>query len=126
MVATPRGVVTWLLLCRADRSRLGALPCDSSTVLGARGARAEVVLSRSCRGRARDAWSREEVLVWDAEVVLRSSSRRSPASPFLVVSLFAAPEPPREARHGTVVWPNYGDETSQQWQGARRAEETGR
>ncbi|MQL76368.1 hypothetical protein Taro_008763 [Colocasia esculenta] len=70
----------------------------------------------------------------------QSSSRRSPASPFLTASLFAAPEPLREARHGTVVRPDYGvaagrapgggdravGETSQQRQGGHRAEETGR
>ncbi|MQL70376.1 hypothetical protein Taro_002707, partial [Colocasia esculenta] len=65
-------------------------------------------------------------LNWDAEVSFRSSSQRSPASPFLIASLFAALEPLREARRGTVVRPDYGGETSQQRQGARRAEETGR
>ncbi|MQL72483.1 hypothetical protein Taro_004829, partial [Colocasia esculenta] len=43
----------------------------------------------------------------------------------LTASLFVAPEPPREVRHGTVVWPDYGGETSQQRQGAHRAEKTG-
>ncbi|MQM09207.1 hypothetical protein Taro_042076 [Colocasia esculenta] len=51
----------------------------------------------------------------------------SPASPFLTASLFAAQEPLREARRGTVVRPDFDGETSQQQrQGARRAEETGR
>ncbi|MQL82631.1 hypothetical protein Taro_015107 [Colocasia esculenta] len=54
-----------------------------------------------------------------------SSSWRSLASPFLTASLFVAPEPPREARRGTVVRPDYDGETSQQRQGARRAEEMG-
>ncbi|MQL77064.1 hypothetical protein Taro_009475 [Colocasia esculenta] len=45
---------------------------------------------------------------------------------FLTASLFVAPKPPREARHGTVVLPDYGGETSQQRPGARRVEETGR
>ncbi|MQM16938.1 hypothetical protein Taro_049901 [Colocasia esculenta] len=61
---------------------------------------------------------------------------------FLTASLLAAPEPLREVRRGTVVQPDYGGysvyfvsylaltrregETSQQWQGAHRAEETGR
>ncbi|MQL92744.1 hypothetical protein Taro_025374 [Colocasia esculenta] len=46
-------------------------------------------------------------LDWAAEVSFRSSSRRSLASPSLTASLFAAPEPLREARRGTVVWPDY-------------------
>ncbi|MQM18940.1 hypothetical protein Taro_051940 [Colocasia esculenta] len=62
-----------------------------------------------------------------------------PASPILTASLFAASELLIEAKRGTVVLPNYGSycgllvsylalarhETSQQRQGARRAEETG-
>ncbi|MQL83067.1 hypothetical protein Taro_015543 [Colocasia esculenta] len=44
----------------------------------------------------------------------------------LTASFFVAPEPPREARRDTVVRPYYGGETSQQRQGVRRAEETGR
>ncbi|MQM22454.1 hypothetical protein Taro_055506 [Colocasia esculenta] len=91
MVATPRGVTTWSLSRRANPSRLGGrrfktevvphspplalslillpssscleLPCDFSSVLGARSARAEVVPSRSCRGHARGAWSEEEVAI---------------------------------------------------------------
>ncbi|MQM21217.1 hypothetical protein Taro_054252 [Colocasia esculenta] len=63
-------------------------------------------------------------MVCDAEVIW-SPSRRRLVSLFLTVSLFVAPEPLREARRGTVVWPDYGGETSQQWQGARRAEEVG-
>ncbi|MQL97165.1 hypothetical protein Taro_029853 [Colocasia esculenta] len=47
-------------------------------------------------------------LDWDAEVSFRSSSRHSPASPFLTASLFAAPELLREARRGTIVRPDYG------------------
>ncbi|MQL85072.1 hypothetical protein Taro_017588 [Colocasia esculenta] len=39
------------------------LPCIFSPVLRARGARAEVVSSRSCRGRGRGAWSEEEVVI---------------------------------------------------------------
>ncbi|MQL69724.1 hypothetical protein Taro_002020 [Colocasia esculenta] len=65
-------------------------------------------------------------LDWDAEVNFRSSSRHSSASPFLTASLFEAPELLWEARRGTVVRPDYGGETSQQRQGTRRAEETGR
>ncbi|MQM14786.1 hypothetical protein Taro_047721 [Colocasia esculenta] len=56
----------------------------------------------------------------------RSSSRHSSASPFLTASIIAAPELLREAGRGTVVRPDYGGETSQQRQGACRAEETGR
>ncbi|MQL94281.1 hypothetical protein Taro_026931 [Colocasia esculenta] len=46
----------------------------------------------------------------------------------LTASLLVAPEPLGEARRGTVVRPDYGGycETSQQRQGARWAEETGR
>ncbi|MQM18691.1 hypothetical protein Taro_051686 [Colocasia esculenta] len=59
----------------------------------------------------------------------------------LTTSLFVAPEPPREARRGTIVRPDYGGyccvlcvlppltrcggETSQQRQGTHRAEEMG-
>ncbi|MQL70407.1 hypothetical protein Taro_002734 [Colocasia esculenta] len=41
----------------------------------------------------------------------------------LTASLFVASEPPREARRGIVVWPDYGGETSQQRPGARQVEE---
>ncbi|MQL99600.1 hypothetical protein Taro_032318 [Colocasia esculenta] len=44
----------------------------------------------------------------------------------LTASLLTAPEPFGEVRRGTVVWPDYGGETSQQRQGARRAKEMGR
>ncbi|MQM08267.1 hypothetical protein Taro_041118 [Colocasia esculenta] len=39
------------------------LPCGFSPVLCARGARAEVVASHSCRGLGRGAWSEEEVVI---------------------------------------------------------------
>ncbi|MQM21460.1 hypothetical protein Taro_054501 [Colocasia esculenta] len=61
---------------------------------------------------------------------------------FLIASLFVAPEPPREATRGTVVWPDYGGyccvlcapastltrrggETSQQRKGVCRTESVG-
>ncbi|MQM22386.1 hypothetical protein Taro_055438 [Colocasia esculenta] len=44
----------------------------------------------------------------------------------LTVSLFVAPELPREVRRRTVVRLDYSGETSQQRQGARRAKEMGR
>ncbi|MQM00400.1 hypothetical protein Taro_033130 [Colocasia esculenta] len=90
-VATASGVATWLLSRRADPSRLGgrrfkteaaphspplalSLPLLPSSpplelsyvslpVLRARGARAEVVPSHSCRGRVRGAWNEEEVVI---------------------------------------------------------------
>ncbi|MQM08748.1 hypothetical protein Taro_041607 [Colocasia esculenta] len=39
------------------------LPCGFPPIRRARGARAEEVSSRSCRGRARGAWSEEEVVI---------------------------------------------------------------
>ncbi|MQM12908.1 hypothetical protein Taro_045828 [Colocasia esculenta] len=200
MVAMLRGIATWLFSRRTDPSRLGGCRFKTEFLV-----LVELVL-RWCRPvrvgdmvvvlGARRRWSfRREgpngsallvELVWDAEVILRSSSRRSPASPFLTASLFVALEPLREARRGTVVQPDYGSycsvtcvlphseemwrqaspylcyspcgghdeqsygvsdrvvlsvpslvssfasalsfvgETSQQWQGVRRAKETGR
>ncbi|MQM13848.1 hypothetical protein Taro_046775 [Colocasia esculenta] len=64
-------------------------------------------------------------LAWDTEDD-RSSTRCRLASPFLTASLFVAPKPLREVKRGTVVRPDYDGETSQQRQGARWAEETGR
>ncbi|MQL97415.1 hypothetical protein Taro_030106 [Colocasia esculenta] len=90
-VATPMGVVTWALSRRVAPLCLGGrrfktegaphspplalslpllppsfpleLPCGFSPVLHARGARAKVVMSRSCRGHGRGAWSEEEVAI---------------------------------------------------------------
>ncbi|MQL77418.1 hypothetical protein Taro_009821 [Colocasia esculenta] len=71
-----------------------------------------------------DSGAQGKMIAWNTEDSWSSTRCRLP-SPFLTASLIAAPEPLREARRGTVVWPDYG-ETSQQRQGVCRVEETGR
>ncbi|MQM12564.1 hypothetical protein Taro_045483 [Colocasia esculenta] len=61
--ATPHSPPLALSLLLLPSSSSLELPCNFSSVLGARGARAEVVSSRSCRGRAHGARSEEEVAI---------------------------------------------------------------
>ncbi|MQM12486.1 hypothetical protein Taro_045403 [Colocasia esculenta] len=84
--------------CENSMLEVELLPLPGTPILGS--------LSREYSGLR--VCSKLSWLDWDAEVSFRSSSRCSPASPFLTASLFAAPEPLREARRGTVVRPDYG------------------
>ncbi|MQM22218.1 hypothetical protein Taro_055267 [Colocasia esculenta] len=62
---------------------------------------------RACPDGSVKSFAELSWLAWDTEDG-RSSTQYRLASPFLTASLFEALEPPREARHETVVRPNYG------------------